>query len=468
MYAMLLNADVKPEVVEVQNFSSDLYRNSTLNAVERPITPPFTTSTLSLSRDMLERSLVGANTFNFDSRQSSDIAGISLQIFNAKNVFQLKHATKTRAQLVKESVSARNKKALAKTTRASLERRSTWSKPRNQPCRVQKLGLGNLSTETTQEKTSQTREEGDHMSTFLREIGNTGLLTKEQEVSLATLAQDFSRLEKIQSDFKEEFERAPSFQEWAMRANTSGRELRERLDKGRRAQKLMVEHNVRLVVHVARRHVNRGVPMGDLVQEGMNGLIKAIHKFKPEKGFRFSTYAHYWIRQGVSRAISDQSRTIRLPVHVHDTLSKIRKARSTLEDGGLQGTPTNASIANHLGMDEAKVSHLLQSALPLVALDGNQFKNHSKDEGETSSMIDAVQNEDTEDRAPETICERGFLNEDLQAALSSLHPRERNILCMRYGLASADGSTMNLKQMAERMDFRGNELGKLRIKLYEN
>eukprot|EP00959_Pyramimonas_sp_CCMP1952_P430152 9009529-Pyramimonas_sp.AAC.1 len=170
-------------------------------------------------------------------------------------------------------------------------------------------------------------------------------------------------------------------------------QLQQRLQDGRDSKRLMVEHNIRLAVHVARNYCNKGVPLGDLVQEGLTGLVKAIEKFNPNLGFRFSTYAHYWVRQGITRAISDQSRTIRLPVHVYDTLSKIRKARLVLDRGGAGGDegdaeePSDAAIAHYIGIPEAKVRQVLQSAMPMMDLDGAEYShNDGKDNKETAKV----------------------------------------------------------------------------------
>eukprot|EP00242_Pyramimonas_sp_CCMP2087_P017196 CAMPEP_0198225680 /NCGR_PEP_ID=MMETSP1445-20131203/102138_1 /TAXON_ID=36898 /ORGANISM="Pyramimonas sp., Strain CCMP2087" /LENGTH=576 /DNA_ID=CAMNT_0043905275 /DNA_START=365 /DNA_END=2095 /DNA_ORIENTATION=+ len=311
-----------------------------------------------------------------------------------------------------------------------------------------RLGLGNLAPKggRASRRTPSSKAKVDHMGAFLAEIGNTGLLTKDQEIEFTVKAKGCMKLEQIQLELTEELSRVPTMDEWSAYAGVTTQELQQRLHAGRDAKRLMVEHNIRLAVHVARKYCNKGVPLGDLVQEGLTGLVKAIEKFNPDLGFRFSTYAHYWVRQGITRAISDQSRTIRLPVHVYDTLSKIRKARVELDEISEEG-PSNSAIAQHIGIPEAKVKKLLLSSLPLLDLDGVQYQNDASNDNNETARVESVESEESDDSKPESSCEMRFLKEDLEQALADLHPRERNILCMRYGLATADGSIMTLKDI---------------------
>mmetsp|Transcript_19178 Transcript_19178/g.37042 ORF Transcript_19178/g.37042 Transcript_19178/m.37042 type:complete len:377 (-) Transcript_19178:551-1681(-) len=325
------------------------------------------------------------------------------------------------------------------------ERPTGWSNSKHRTQRSGKMGLGNLIGSKNNENAKIRRSGNEHMKAFLMEIGHTGLLSKNQEIELVTSAQECIRLETIQSALAEKLGYNPTIQDLSLEAELPENVVRKRMNKGKVAKRLMVEHNVRLAVHVARHYINMGVPMGDLVQEGITGLVRAIEKFDPKLGYRFSTYAHYWVRQGIVRAVSDQSRTIRLPVHVYDTLSKIRKAQIALEDRSPEG-PTDKDVANYLGLTEAKVTQILNASLPVVDLDGTLYHNPSKD-GKETSKLDMVQSEESPENAPEGSCELNFLEDDLQMALSSLHPRERNILCMRYGLATPDGKTMTLKDI---------------------
>lgn len=333
---------------------------------------------------------------------------------------------------------------------ASKDRATSWRKSNMRAKDKKTLGLGNLSKtgakkRESKSEVSQNRRGDDHMKSFLSEIGNTGLLNKEQEIELTTLAQECIRIEQSQLDLMKEIGRMPSMPDLAAYVDMPVGELHEKMHKGQLAKRLMVEHNVRLAVHVARHYSNKGVPLGDLVQEGLTGLVRAMEKFDPKMGFRFSTYAHYWVRQGIVRAVSDQSRTIRLPAHVYDTLSKIRKARRELDDKTIDG-PSDSAIAHYLGLTEAKVTQVLHASLPVIDLDSQAYSDPNKDDKEMSKL-DSVEAEDSAVQLPESTCEMSFLLDDLEVALASLHPRERNILCMRYGLATADGSTMTLKDI---------------------
>lgn len=323
-----------------------------------------------------------------------------------------------------------------------------YSSTRVKVKRRPKVGLGNLATDSEQQDTKNRGSSTTHMAAFLNEIGNTGLLSKEQEIQYTVEAQELMRLDAVRDAMVESMGRSVTLEEWAAAAHLPPKTLQSRVRTGQTAKRLMVEHNVRLAVHVARRYVNKGVPMGDLVQEGLTGLVRAIEKFDPALGFRFSTYAHYWVRQGITRAVSDQSRTIRLPVHVYDTLSKIRKARRELDDRSYDG-PSDGTVAHYLGMPEAKVTAVLQSALPTLGLDEAQFNSETKHSGDDkqAAKVEAIEAEDTCSAAPEVRCEMALLGQDMERALAQLAPRERNILCMRYGLTSVDGSTMTLKEI---------------------
>ncbi|HEY9825250.1 MAG TPA: sigma-70 family RNA polymerase sigma factor, partial [Stenomitos sp.] len=162
----------------------------------------------------------------------------------------------------------------------------------------------------------------DSIRLYLQEIGRIRLLRADEEIELARKIADLLALERIRDDLFEKLDREPSDAEWGEAVGMTLHPFRHRLHVGRRAKDKMVQSNLRLVVSIAKKYMNRGLSFQDLIQEGSLGLIRAAEKFDHEKGYKFSTYATWWIRQAITRAIADQSRTIRLPVHLYETISR--------------------------------------------------------------------------------------------------------------------------------------------------
>ncbi|MEO1374367.1 MAG: sigma-70 family RNA polymerase sigma factor, partial [Cyanobacteria bacterium J06635_10] len=163
----------------------------------------------------------------------------------------------------------------------------------------------------------------DSIRLYLQEIGRIRLLRADEEIELARKIADLLELERVYERLLQQLEREPKHSEWAEAVQLPLPQFRYRLHVGRRAKDKMVQSNLRLVVSIAKKYMNRGLSFQDLIQEGSLGLIRAAEKFDHEKGYKFSTYATWWIRQAITRAIADQSRTIRLPVHLYETISRI-------------------------------------------------------------------------------------------------------------------------------------------------
>jgi len=274
----------------------------------------------------------------------------------------------------------------------------------------------------------------DAMRWYLSSIGKRRLLDNTEEVQLATAVKELLRWKATRRDLMEELQRRPTRKEWAA-ALGFGVDTAEGMNRFESQLKLMqhakdrmINANLRLVVSIAKKYVNRGVNIQDLIQEGSFGLITAVEKFDPEHGCRFSTYAHYWIKQAVTRAVADFSRPIRLPVHMSDCVNSIKRARGIfyLSHGR---SPTELELASALGISENKLQLALSSSRELVSLEAPYYQNKQSEE---KAWVDYIQ--DTAPK-PEHHLEDNLLREQIHTTLLNvLGPQEREIVCLRYGL----------------------------------
>jgi RNA polymerase primary sigma factor len=265
----------------------------------------------------------------------------------------------------------------------------------------------------------------DPVRMYLQEIGRYPLLTPQQEVELAMQAEAGLRAE----DQLEEGEGLP----------TDERIILERVVRqADKARKRLVEANLRLVVSIAKKYVGRGLGLLDLIQEGNLGLIRAVEKFDYRRGFKFSTYATWWIRQAVTRALADQARTIRVPVHMVETINKLARAQRSLVQI-LGRDPTIEEIADELELEPDKVSELRRIAQDPVSLET------PLGEEDDSTLGDFV--EDTDAEIPVEAAAFHLLQSYLGLALEALNDRERDVLVMRFGLA--DGKVRTLEEVGD-------------------
>ncbi len=263
----------------------------------------------------------------------------------------------------------------------------------------------------------------DPVRMYLQEIGRYPLLTPQQEVELAIQMEAGTRA-------ADELEAAENL-------TVGERVILERAGRGAdRARKRLVESNLRLVVSIAKKYVGRGLVLLDLIQEGNLGLIRAVEKFDYRKGFKFSTYATWWIRQAVTRALADQARTIRVPVHMVETINKLARAQRTLMQD-LNREPTIAEIAVEMELEPDRVSELRRIALDPISLE------MPLGEEADSTLGDFV--EDTDAEVPVEVAAFKLLQEYLALALEGLNDRERQVLIMRFGLD--DGRIRTLEQV---------------------
>jgi RNA polymerase primary sigma factor len=267
----------------------------------------------------------------------------------------------------------------------------------------------------------QTSVMGDSVHTYLKSIGRTSLLTAEQEVDLA------KRIE------------AGLFAEHKLEAETGlspeyAAELEAVAEDGRRAKAHMLEANLRLVVSVAKKYSDRGLSLLDVVQEGNLGLIRAVEKFDYTKGYKFSTYAMWWIRQAIQRGFADSARTIRLPVHVLEMLSKLSRVERDMHQR-LGREPTPEELAVELDRTPDQIEELLRTSRQPISLDST-----IGEDGETS-IGDLIEDVD----APEAseLVDRQLMADQLRHALDALTPREATIMAMRFGLYDGNPHTLD-------------------------
>jgi RNA polymerase primary sigma factor len=275
----------------------------------------------------------------------------------------------------------------------------------------------------------------DPVRIYLREIGRTALLRSPDESALAekmTLGRKAQvDLAQIQSELKDGLMTQEEYDE-------SSRGYQLLITDGANAKQRLVQANLRLVVSIARRYIGRGLSLLDLIQEGNIGLMKAADKFDHHKGFKFSTYATWWIRQAITRAISDQSRTIRLPVHVTEMVTRLRRAAHELQQKLLR-EPTEEELGQALNMPAERVRKILDMARHPASLDAPM------EEGEDSFLGDFIEDERT--GGPEEEASRQMLKEQVDDILRKLTDRERQILQMRYGLT--DDRPRTLEEVAK-------------------
>ena len=284
----------------------------------------------------------------------------------------------------------------------------------------------------------------DPVRMYLKEIGKVDLLTPEREVELAQAMSAGNAAKEQMEELEQLGEAIPA-------------EVREELDKlikaGKKAEQQLAEANLRLVVSIAKRYVGRGMLFLDLIQEGNLGLIKAVEKFDYTKGYKFSTYATWWIRQAITRAIADQARTIRIPVHMVETINKvIRVNRQLLQELGHDPTPEET--AAEMGMPVEKVREILKIAQEPVSLET------PIGEEEDSHLGDFIEDEGASE--PSEAASFTLLKEQLVDVLSTLTPREEKVLKLRFGIE--DGRTRTLEEVGKEFNVTRERIRQIEAK----
>jgi RNA polymerase sigma factor (sigma-70 family) len=299
------------------------------------------------------------------------------------------------------------------------------------------------------------------VTSFLVSLGNTPVLSAMQERRLAMIIARGKVVREAAKALARETKQRPSLQAVAETSNlASAHDAARAVMLAEDARALMIEFNLRMVISIAKKYCGKGVELGDLIPEGLLGLRKAIDKFDATKGFKFSTYSHWWIRQSISRAVSDQGRDIRLPVHVVEFLSKVKRVSAELEaEGDRDGPPTHKEVASAMGVSLPRLVALLQAAKNPKTSAESFSGNFSSNVGNLGvDLEDDFWTTDEDGTNPVAEVERAeFLQETLSLMLSTLPLRERNVLRLRYGLHSA-ASANALKEVASELMILGEDV----------
>jgi len=277
-------------------------------------------------------------------------------------------------------------------------------------------------------------EHDDAVGAFFKEMARYPLLKPDEEVELARRVRFLEEVREIQASLHSELGQQPSKGQVASQLEMTEKQLENRLYQGRVAKRKMIRSNLRLVVSIAKRYLNRGVPFLDLIQEGAMGLNRATEKFDPDKGYKFSTYAYWWIRQAITRAIANDARTIRLPIHIVEKLNKLKKAQRELKQK-LCRNPSEAEMAEALEISVQQLRQLQQLRRQALSL------NHRVGKEEDTELMDLLEDEDN--LSPEAKMNENMMRQEIWEVLGDvLTPREKDVISLRYGLTTSEPCTL--------------------------
>jgi len=298
-----------------------------------------------------------------------------------------------------------------------------------------------MPTPKLNESPKQPTFTADMVRTYLHEIGRVPLLTHEQEIVYGKQVQKMMNLLEARQEIQQKIGHEPSLTELSAFLQVTEKEIQQVLQQGERAKRRMIEANLRLVVAIAKKYQKRNMEFLDLIQEGSLGLERGVEKFDPTKGYKFSTYAYWWIRQAITRAIAQQARTIRLPIHITEKLNKIKKTQRELSQQlGRSATPIE--VATALELEPAQIREFLSLSRQPISLDVRVGDNQDT---ELSELLE------DKNISPDDHITSELLRQDLQNLLAELTPQQRDVISLRYGLE--DGKELSLAKIGQRLSI---------------
>ena len=275
---------------------------------------------------------------------------------------------------------------------------------------------------------------GDSVRSYLRDIGRIPLLEHDEEILLGRQVQRMMEIKAC-----EELLGNPSQEDLAASLEITTKELKRDVRAGKRAKDKMVTANLRLVVSVAKKYTKRNMELLDIIQEGTIGLVRGVEKFDPGRGYKFSTYAYWWIRQGITRAIAEKSRAIRLPIHITENLNKLKKAQRELSQ--LNGEIPNVfQLSDYLGLSVEDIKDLMCKARQPTSLEIKIGENRD------TALIDLLEDET---QLPETLLETQYIKEDIRGLIDDLPEMQAAVISMRYGIGDDQFEPMSMTAIGQ-------------------
>ena len=284
---------------------------------------------------------------------------------------------------------------------------------------------------------AQPKLSGDSVRAYLRDIGRIPLLEHDEEILLGRQVQRLMELQEMKTELGLDNDGIAEAMDLPVK------QIRKELRDGRKAKDKMVTANLRLVVSVAKKYTKRNMELLDIIQEGTIGLVRGVEKFDPGRGYKFSTYAYWWIRQGITRAIAEKSRAIRLPIHITENLNKLKKAQRELSQ--INGAMPNVfQLSEHMGLTVDEIKDLMCKARQPTSLEIKIGENRD------TALIDLLEDET---QLPEMLLEKAFVKQDIRALISELPEMQAAVISMRYGIGEDVIEPMSMTAIGQMLNM---------------